>query len=59
MAKRGDGFKSEKRKKELLRLKKQEEKRQRRIAGNPKKIDETILEPTEKTETSETNAVIY
>jgi hypothetical protein len=33
LARRGGGFKSDKRRKELLRLQKQEEKRQRRFSG--------------------------
>ena len=39
MARHGGGFKSDKRRKELLRLQKQEEKRQRRFSGKP--IQET------------------
>lgn len=41
MPRHGGGFKSEKRKKELSRLKKQEEKRQRRLTGQTEKETET------------------
>jgi len=37
LARHGGGFKSDKRRKELIRLQKQEEKRQRRFSGKPSK----------------------
>ncbi len=46
MSKRGGAFKSEKRKKELSRLKKQEEKRQRRFSGQTEKEEEIDTETT-------------
>jgi hypothetical protein len=46
VAKRG-GFRSDKRRKELLRLQKQEEKRQRRFSGKPEEKDSTEPELTE------------
>jgi len=49
-------FKSEKRKKELKRLKKQEEKRQRRVQKDlgPRQEDEVVSGEPEMTEASET-----
>jgi hypothetical protein len=44
LARHGGGFKSDKRRKELLRLQKQEEKRQRRFSGKTEK-DAEIEEP--------------
>ena len=41
MARHGGGFKSDKRRKELLRLQKQEEKRQRRFGGKINKESDT------------------
>ena len=41
MARHGGGFKSDKRRKELLRLQKQEEKRQRRFSGKANKETDT------------------
>ncbi len=41
MARHGGGFKSDKRRKELLRLQKQEEKRQRRFGGKTNKETDT------------------
>ncbi len=41
MARHGGGFKSDKRRKELLRLQKQEEKRQRRFSGKINKETDT------------------
>lgn len=41
MARHGGGFKSDKRRKELLRLQKQEEKRQRRFSGKTDKETDT------------------
>lgn len=41
MARHGGGFKSDKRRKELLRLQKQEEKRQRRFTGKTDKETDT------------------
>jgi hypothetical protein len=41
LARHGGGFKSDKRRKELLRLQKQEEKRQRRFSGKPNKETDT------------------
>lgn len=41
MARHGGGFKSDKRRKELLRLQKQEEKRQRRFSGKTNKETDT------------------
>jgi hypothetical protein len=40
LARHGGGFKSDKRRKELLRLQKQEEKRQRRFSGKTNKETE-------------------
>jgi hypothetical protein len=48
LARHGGGFKSDKRRKELLRLQKQEEKRQRRFSG---KSDKELN--AEETETGE------
>jgi hypothetical protein len=53
---RPGAFKSEKRKKELSRLKKQEEKRQRRFnkaAGTPKEGEVTDAESQEKSDSVE------
>ncbi|MCX5808818.1 MAG: hypothetical protein NTX36_05520 [Proteobacteria bacterium] len=50
MPRHGGGFKSEKRKKELSRLKKQEEKRQRRITGQTEKEVGTEAEAVTETE---------
>lgn len=50
MAKRGGMFKSDKRKKELARLKKQEEKRQRRFDGQAAKETDTAVTVTEESE---------
>ncbi|MBP1734653.1 MAG: hypothetical protein H6Q53_940 [Deltaproteobacteria bacterium] len=41
MARHGGGFKSDKRRKELLRLQKQEEKRQRRFSGKTDQESDT------------------
>jgi hypothetical protein len=41
LARHGGGFKSDKRRKELLRLQKQEEKRQRRFSGKTNKESDT------------------
>jgi len=41
LARHGGGFKSDKRRKELLRLQKQEEKRQRRFSGKTNKETDT------------------
>jgi hypothetical protein len=41
LARHGGGFKSDKRRKELLRLQKQEEKRQRRFSGKINKETDT------------------
>jgi hypothetical protein len=41
LARHGGSFKSDKRRKELLRLQKQEEKRQRRFAGKSDKDSDT------------------
>lgn len=50
MARHGGGFKSDKRRKELLRLQKQEEKRQRRFSGKTDQETNTgesdIVEPS-------------
>lgn len=61
MARHGGGFRSDKRRKELLRLQKQEEKRQRRFSGKTSKetgaedqdedkltIDESVSEGSTK-----------
>ena len=59
MAKHGGGFKSNKRNKELLRLKKQEEKRQRRFGVQTAQKDDTDeatpKEPISDEETKELN----
>ena len=50
MARHGGGFKSDKRRKELLRLQKQEEKRQRRFSGKTnKETDSEELDNEEST----------
>jgi hypothetical protein len=49
LARHGGGFKSDKRRKELLRLQKQEEKRQRRFSGKSDKEPDT-----DETENGET-----
>ncbi|MCX5818225.1 MAG: hypothetical protein NTX75_18595 [Proteobacteria bacterium] len=64
MPRHGGGFKSEKRKKELFRLKKQEEKRQRRFTGQTEKevgteaetVTETEVETETKIETETTDS---
>ena len=59
MAKRAGAFKSEKRRKELHRLKKQEEKRQRRLKkgsdGLDESVDETALPEGEDQDPGEDN----
>lgn len=47
MARHGGGFKSDKRRKELLRLQKQEEKRQRRFSGKTKETEAEELDNEE------------
>ena len=47
LAKHGRAFKSEKRKKEISRLKKQEEKRQRRFTGEAEKAPDADVETVE------------
>jgi len=50
LARHGGGFKSDKRRKELLRLQKQEEKRQRRFSGKTnKETDSEELDNEEST----------
>jgi hypothetical protein len=60
VAKRG-GFRSDKRRKELLRLQKQEEKRQRRFSGKPEERDpgdpEAIESEASESEVSESEAI--
>lgn len=48
MARHGGGFKSDKRRKELLRLQKQEEKRQRRFSGKTNKETDTDEQENEE-----------
>jgi len=50
LARHGGGFKSDKRRKELLRLQKQEEKRQRRFSGKTNK--ETVSEELDNEEST-------
>ena len=53
MARHGGGFKSDKRRKELLRLQKQEEKRQRRFSGKTDKETDTGESDFDETSTEE------
>jgi hypothetical protein len=52
LAKHGRAFKSEKRKKEISRLKKQEEKRQRRFTGEAEKAPDADVETVETARTT-------
>lgn len=54
LARRGGGFKSDKRRKELTRLKKQEEKRQRRFSGKTEQETDAEVEGTEEIGAEET-----
>ncbi len=53
MAKRAGAYKSEKRKKELMRLKKQEEKRQKRFGKSATSEVEETPGPQDQPETAE------
>lgn len=53
LARRGGGFKSDKRRKELTRLKKQEEKRQRRFGAKTGQETDAEIEGVEETGTDE------
>jgi hypothetical protein len=56
LARHGGGFKSDKRRKELLRLQKQEEKRQRRFSGKTGKDAESEEPDNGELTTEETPA---
>ncbi len=57
LARRGGGFKSDKRRKELTRLKKQEEKRQRRFGAKTEQETDAEIEGIEETGAEETENI--